>query len=385
MFDWLFDLVYSTPQTLQIILFVVFLIGGLFFLIKGADLFVDSASELAERLKIPAIVVGLTIVALGTSAPEASVSISSAIAGSNEISVGNIIGSNMFNLLVVLGFASIFMPVAIKRNIVKRDVLFMVISSVLLLVFSLLFASNDGFELMRWEGIVLLLLFVFYMVFVVIDAVKKNKQQQMGVVKNSIIASEQTNEISCDDGSLENSNREGMTTTNPPSSDRIENQAKDKPNRLKTKSVFALILLVLIGLVGVVAGGEFVTFGAKNVAIVMGVSEALVGLTIVAIGTSLPEFITSIVAIKKKQTDIALGNIIGSNVFNICLVLALSCIISPLAISLDVICYTIVMTVIFILFYAYSLLKNKISKRVGIVMLIVYILYFAMALILEFV
>jgi len=384
MFDWLFDLVYSTPRTWQIILFVVFLIAGLFFLIKGADLFVDSASELAERLKIPAIVVGLTIVALGTSAPEASVSISSAIAGSNEISIGNIIGSNMFNLLVVLGFASIFMPVVIKRDIVKRDVLFMVISSVLLLVFSLLFSANGGFELMRWEGVILLALFIFYMVFVVIDAVKKNKQEQLqkSTALNTTAENQSVNKIDCGNANIEIEKDNG---TNPPPTEKTENTQNEKPNKLKTKSVFVLIILVLIGLVGVVAGGEFVTFGAKNVAIVLGVSEALVGLTIVAIGTSLPEFITSIVAIKKKQTDIALGNIIGSNVFNTCLVLALSCIISPLAVSLDVICYTIIMTVIFVLFYAYSLFKNKISKKMGVIMLVLYVLYFAMALILEFV
>jgi len=360
MFDWLFNLVYQCTNWVQILLFIVFLVVGLFLLIKGADVFVDSASSIAERLKIPSIIIGLTIVAFGTSAPEASVSISSAIMGSNGISIGNIIGSNMFNLFIILGLSALFVPVAIKRDIVKRDVLVMVLSSVLLLIFSLFFAVNGSYELLRWEGIIMLVVFVAYMVYVIVDAKKKSKIEQ--------------------EKSLESDNKQEEGTEN-----KETNSAQNEPKKpAKQKSIWLLIGLLLLGLIAVVAGGEFVTFGAKNIAEQIGVSEALVGLTIVAVGTSLPELITSIVALKKKETDIALGNIIGSNIFNTLFILAASSAIAPLVVSLEVLIYTICMTVFFILFFVYALSHDKISKKAGAVMLLAYAVYFVMLMLVEF-
>lgn len=357
MFDWLFNLVYQCENWIQILLFVVFLVVGLVMLIKGADLFVDSASQIAEKLKIPSIIIGLTIVALGTSAPEASVSISSAIMGSNGISIGNIIGSNMFNLFLILGLSALFVPVAIKRDIVKRDVLVMVLSSVILLIFSLFFAVNGSYELLRWEGVVMLVVFIAYIVYVILDAKKSAKNQSAENVENTTLSDEKTD----------------------------TNSAQKEPEKnSKSKNIWLLIGLLLIGLIAVVAGGEFVTFGAKNIAEQIGVSEALVGLTIVAVGTSLPELITSVVALKKKETDIALGNVIGSNIFNTLFILAASSAIAPLVVSLEVLIYTICMTVFFILFFVYALSHDKISKKAGGVMLLAYAVYFVLLLLVEF-
>ena len=336
MFDWLYNLIYTLSGPLQGVLFVAFLLLGFLLLIKGADLFVNSASFIARAMEIPAIVVGMTLVAFGTSAPEASVSVSSALSGSAGISVGNIIGSNMFNILVVLGLSSIFVPVALERSVVKTDVVFMTVSSIVLLVFGLFFNANGQTMLLQIEAVILFLMLMAFLVYTVLKAIKDHVDEP------------------------------------------------DDKTITKKKIIFAVIG-VIVGLAGVVAGGDFVVFGAKNIAIGLGASEMLVGLTIVAVGTSLPELITSLVALKKKENEIALGNVIGSNIFNVLFVLGISGAIAPIAIELNAIIDMVIMAIMSIGFLIYCWFRKDINRATGIVMVSMYVAYLVYIVLRDFV
>ena len=309
---------------------------GFLLLIKGADLFVNSASFIARAMEIPAIVVGMTLVAFGTSAPEASVSISSSLSGSAGISVGNIIGSNMFNILVVLGLSSIFVPVALERSVVKTDVVFMTVSSIVLLVFGLFFNANGQTMLLQIEAVILFLMLMAFLVYTVLKAIKEHVDEP------------------------------------------------DDKTITKKKIIFAVIG-VIVGLAGVVAGGDFVVFGAKNIAMGLGASEMLVGLTIVAVGTSLPELITSLVALKKKENEIALGNVIGSNIFNVLFVLGVSGAIAPIAIELNAIIDMAIMAIMSIGFLIYCWFRKDINRATGIVMVSMYVAYLVYIVLRDFV
>ncbi|MBQ9791158.1 MAG: calcium/sodium antiporter [Clostridia bacterium] len=339
MFDWLYSFVFSNGVW-QNIFYILFLVVGFVLLIRGADTFVNSASTIAKAFKIPTIVIGMTIVAFGTSAPEAAVSISSSLSNSVGVCVGNIVGSNMFNLLVVLGLSAVFIPVALEREVVKTDVLFMTLASVLLMVCALIFGQNGNFMLIRIECIIMLVLIIAYVTWSVIKVLKNNKEE----------SAEEPKEIS-----------------------------EKKPN------IFMAVVLLIVGLAGIVVGGDFVVFGAKNIAISLGASELLVGLTIVAVGTSLPELITSLIAIRKKENEIALGNVIGSNLFNILFILGMSGTISPLPIAMNALIDIIILAVISIAFFIYCWFRKDINRVTGIVMVSMYVVYLVYIVLRDFI
>lgn len=349
--------VLNLPLWLQMTLFIVFIVGGFIALIKGADAFVSGASGIAKKLKVPAIIIGLTIVSIGTSLPEASVSISSAINKSADLSIGNVVGSNMFNTLVVLGFSLVFVAIALKKNVIFKDMLLMLISSILLLVFALFGNDANGNVLGRIECGILFAIFVGYIIYSVIDARKASK------LENTNLEIKQ-----------ENTNEENNSTI-----------AGEENNSIKPNNMGKNILLLLIGLIGIVIGGDLVVFGAKNFAINVGMSEILVGLTIVAVGTSLPELVTSIVAAKKKENEIALGNVIGSNMFNILFILGMTGLITPLSVSANVLIDIIIMTVLFIFVFIFSVIKKNLPRFLGYIFLLLYIAYLAYIILRDFV
>ncbi|NFH91880.1 calcium/sodium antiporter [Clostridium botulinum] len=267
----------------------IILLLGFVLLIKGADIFVDGASVIAKKLGIPAVIVGLTIVSLGTSAPELAVSLISSLNGSNEIAIGNVIGSNIFNTLMVLGTTAIVLPLIIKKATVKND--FLVNTSVTILLFLFTFDSlfiSDTNIISRLDGLILILICIFY----VVVLIKKTKKMPNEDLK------ENTNEL-----------KNSLVDTN-----------------IKV-NILHKVIFMIIGVAGIVVDS------ATNIAYSLGMSEKLVGLTIVAAGTSLPELVTSIVAALKGENDIALGNVLGSNIFNILLILGLSSLISPIHVS----------------------------------------------------
>lgn len=309
---------------MEILLNILLLLVGFVLLVKGADLFVDGAVGISQKLRIPAVVVGLTIVAFGTSAPEASVSIAAAIAGSNGIAVGNVLGSNMFNLLVVTGLSAIFMALPVSGGILRRDYPFMLLITAVMLGMFLLVTPND---LSRADGVILLLLFVFFLAYTVMGALKSRSSQ-----------TDETGEI---------------------------------PKLWKS------LLISIVGIVAIVIGGDLVVDNASAVAIAWGMDEILVGLTIVACGTSLPELVTSVVASKKGENDIAVGNVVGSNIFNILLVLGASATINPIKVGGEVIIDTIILIAVCLIF-AIPMYKNKqLGRTAGVLMVLTYAAYLA--------
>ncbi|MFD2630573.1 calcium/sodium antiporter [Oceanobacillus kapialis] len=304
------------------------LVVGFVLLIKGADLFVDGSSNIARLLRVPPILIGLTIVAFGTSSPEATVSIIAALEGSSDVSLGNVIGSNIFNLTLVVGIAAIIFPLKVENETIRKEIPFTLLAGgALLVVMNDMFLQGQGSNFISRSDGLIFLLFLSVFMYYVIEVALKSRQST---------------------------------------------QAEEIPKDIKWGKN---ILLTLLGLAGIVFGGELVVSNGTEIAYALGMSEALVGLTIIAVGTSLPELVTSISAALKKESEIALGNIVGSNIFNILFVLGASSVITPLTVSGKVVLDVIVMLLLTILLLVFSRTNFRIGKREGAVLAIVYIVY----------
>ena len=310
----------------------LFLVLGFILLIKGADYFVDGASAIAKKLRIPTLIIGLTIVAFGTSAPEAAVSITSALQGQNGIAIGNVVGSNIFNLLIVVGIAAFICPLKVKKSIIVKEFPFTLLSSVVLLVLAQdIFLKGSGENILdRADGILLLVFFGIFMYYLIELALT--------------------------------------------SRDEVEEEIGGMP-------LWKSITLSIGGMIAIVIGGKVVVDAATTIALQWGMSDRLVGLTIVAIGTSLPELVTSIIAARKGESDIALGNVIGSNIFNIFFVLGISASIHPIAITSSVVVDMIIMLIVTVVAYLFAASKMKINKIEGNILTVMYIAYMAFAII----
>ena len=301
----------------------VLLLVGFVLLIKGADFFVEGSSSLARILRIPSVIIGLTIVAMGTSAPEASVSINAALAGSNDIAISNVVGSNIFNGLVVVGVCAVLAAFQTNKDILKRDMpLNICVSAILCLMFL------DG-KLSRTEGILLLASMVLYLCFMIRSALK---------------------------------NRE-------PGAD------------IQTLSLPVSLLYIVGGLAAVIFGGDLVVDKACIIARSWGVSQNFIGLTIIAVGTSLPELETSIVATRKGDSSLALGNAIGSNLFNILFILGMSSVISPLHVLDESVIDCLLLTVSAVILYLFARSKKKMTRLEGAIGILLFISYTAYLLI----
>ena len=302
----------------------ILLIVGFILLIKGADYFVEGSSNLAKALKIPTLIIGLTVVAFGTSAPEAVVSIVASTKGSNEIALSNIIGSNIFNLLAVLGISAIVKGLKANRQIITKDFLFSILATLMLIAMMFdKFLSGDKLNIItRGEGLVLLSILVLYVYSLILTASKEKKL--------------------------------------------IKEKHKLTPRD---------ILMLVLGLSAVILGGELVVKSSQQIALNLGISETLVGLTIVSIGTSLPELVTSIVAAKKGETDIALGNVIGSNIFNILFVLGISSTLSPILVNSQSLIDVLILLGITIICYIFTIYNQRIGRTKGIIMTLTYLIF----------
>ncbi len=353
------------------------LIIGFFFLIKGADMFVEGAASIARKFNVPAMIIGLTIVAMGTSAPEAAVSITSSLAGQNDMSVANVVGSNFFNILVVLGVSSIIAKLPVQRNTIKKDAPFLLLVSALLLLFGLNLNIN------RIEGLIFLAVFTYFLVDTVKSAKKRdapflllvsallllfglnlNINRIEGLIFLAVFTYFLVDTVKSAKKSSQETANEAATT--------MDIEVAEESSMPKT------ILLSIIGVVGIVLGGDMVVNSATDIATSFGMSANLVGLTIVAVGTSLPEFVTSVVAIRKGETEIAIGNVIGSNIFNILLVLGLAATISPITISTLALIDVLFMVAITVLLYFFMKKDNSLVKSQGIMVVITVLLYFFM-------
>lgn len=302
---------------------VLLLIVGMLLLIKGADFFVDGASAIAKALKIPTLIVGLTLVSLGTTLPESSVSIMTAIQGSSDMSIGNVVGSNILNTLLILGLGAIICPILINKDAKKFDIPILCALYVLLLAFAFVITP---YRLDRWEGIILLVLLVSYLTFLVLRAKKRSAE---------------------------------MT---------IEDEEKAKP-------IWLSLILIVLGVAGIVGGARLVIDNATIVAYTLGMSEKLVGLTILSIGTSLPELVTGIVAAVKKENDIALGNIVGACTLNIIFILGTCSTIVPLTVAVASVVDMLVMLGTGLILLVFVSTSKKLNRYHGIAMLTLYLVY----------
>ena len=320
------DFITNGPLPLAIVCLII----GFVFLVKGADLFVEGSSSIAKKLKVPSIVIGLTIVAIGTSLPEAAVSITASVTNNNALAISNVLGSNIFNLMVVIGVCAILTPVAVQKDVVRRDLPFSVICALLLLVLGYMGSMSLG----HVDGIILLLLYIAFLGFMIYTAMKARKA-----------GNENSSEVVAE------------------------------AEEIKIMSVPKSILFIIIGAVGIMIGGDVVVDSAVNIATSFGMSQTLVGLTIVASGTSLPELVTSVVAAKKKEVDMALGNAIGSNVANILMILGIASSISPIPFHMEDLIDICVLVVFSLLIWLFAWTKKRIDKGEGLVMVVLYVIY----------
>ena len=303
---------------------VVLLIVGFVLLIKGSDFFVDGSSNIASILKIPTLIVGLTIVAFGTSAPEAAVSITSSLAGSNALAVSNVIGSNLFNMLLIIGLCALLNELKIGRDVIEQDLPFLVVITAILVAFIIF-----GWNILQIEGIILLLILVGYLAYIVYNA-RKTKEAQI-----------------------------------------VENPKMGLPRSL---------IYIVGGIAGIAIGADLVVDSASYIAMAFGMSETLVGLTIVAMGTSLPELVTSLTALKKDENELIIGNVIGSNIFNILFVLGASSAISPILVNSNMLIDILLMLGVTILFFIFGKTQDKYDKKEGFVLVALFVIYMAFAI-----
>ena len=306
---------------------ICLLIVGMVLLIKGADFFVEGSSKIAKALKIPSLIIGLTLVSMGTSAPEASVSINAALNNLNDLSIGNVVGSNIFNTLFIVGISAIFTTLVISEDMKKYDIPIMIGTYLMLILFSF---GTTKYRLDIIESLILLVTFVSYIIFLIYRAKK-----------------------------------------NPP----VEEENEEKPSIIKN------VIFATIGLAAIIFGGDLVVDNASKIAIRLHMSEALVGLTIVAVGTSLPELVTSIVASIKKENDIALGNVVGSNIFNIIFILGTSSTISTLTVNSIALFDMLIMLGSGIIIMIYALCSKNIKKWQGILIFVLYVVYLTLIII----
>ena len=302
----------------------ILLIVGFVLLIKGSDFFVDGSSNIASILKIPTIIVGLTIVAFGTSAPEAAVSITSSLSGSNALAVSNVIGSNLFNMMLIIGLCAFLKELKISRDVLNKDLPFLVLITAILSAFIII-----EWSISRIEGIILFLLVIAYIAYLVYSARKTKEAQVVEKPKMSLLRS---------------------------------------------------IIYIVGGVAGIIIGADFVVDSASYIAMAFGMSETLVGLTIVAMGTSLPELVTSLTALKKDENQLIIGNVIGSNIFNILFVLGASSAISPISINPNMLVDVALMLGVTILFFIFGKTQDKYDKKEGFLLVALFIAYMAFAI-----
>lgn len=313
------------------LLAVVALLVGFVFLVKGADFFVEGSSSVAKRFHVPSIIIGLTIVAMGTSLPEAAVSISASMQNANSLAISNAVGSNIFNMMVVIGVCAVLTPVAVQKQTLVKDFPFSVVCALVLLGLGVW-----GMTLGRVDGIVLLVLFAVFIGVLIRQALKAN--------------------------------RSGKAQAN---------ESIEAGEEIEVLPMWKNILFIVGGGAAIVLGGDVVVESSRNIAVACGMSETLVGLTVVSIGTSLPELVTSFVAAKKNEVDMALGNAIGSNVFNILFVLGLAATISPIGFITENIIDIVILCAFSFVVWLMAWTKRRLDKGEGLIMVLLYAAYVA--------
>ena len=316
---------------------ILLLAVGFAFLVKGADVFVEGSSSIAKKLKVPPIIIGLTIVAMGTSLPETAVSVTASLVQNNELAVSNVVGSNIFNLMFVIGVCSILTPIMVQKATVVRDIPLSLGCALFLLVLGISgLGDKAGMTLGHADGVIFLIVFAGYIFTMVRSAMKARAAGQ-----------------------------------------KVEIEGVEECDNMKELSYGKSILFLIVGAAAIAFGGDLTVDTASRIAIELGMSQTLVGLTIVSIGTSLPELVTSVVAARKNEVDMAVGNAVGSNIFNILMVLGISSAISPVALIRENIIDIVLLMVFSVMVWIFAGTRKKIERKEGIIMVVVYLVYCA--------
>lgn len=316
---------------------ILLLAVGFAFLVKGADFFVEGSSSIAKKLKVPPIIIGLTIVAMGTSLPETAVSVTASLVQNNELAVSNVVGSNIFNLMFVIGVCSILTPIMVQKATVVRDIPLSLGCALFLLVLGISgLGDKTGMTLGHADGVIFLIVFAGYILTMVRSAMKARAAGQ-----------------------------------------KVEIEGVEECDNMKELSYGKSILFLIVGAAAIAFGGDLTVDTASRIAIELGMSQTLVGLTIVSIGTSLPELVTSVVAARKNEVDMAVGNAVGSNIFNILMVLGISSAISPVALIRENIIDIVLLMVFSVMVWIFAGTRKKIERKEGIIMVVVYLVYCA--------
>ena len=316
---------------------ILLLAVGFAFLVKGADFFVEGSSSIAKKLKVPPIIIGLTIVAMGTSLPETAVSVTASLVQNNELAVSNVVGSNIFNLMFVIGVCSILTPIMVQKATVVRDIPLSLGCARVLLVLGISgLGDKTGMTLGHADGVIFLIVFAGYIFTMVRSAMKARAAGQ-----------------------------------------KVEIEGVEECDNMKELSYGKSILFLIVGAAAIAFGGDLTVDTASRIAIELGMSQTLVGLTIVSIGTSLPELVTSVVAARKNEVDMAVGNAVGSNIFNILMVLGISSAISPVALIWENIIDIVLLMVFSVMVWIFAGTRKKIERKEGIIMVVVYLVYCA--------
>ena len=316
---------------------ILLLAVGFAFLVKGADFFVEGSSSIAKKLKVPPIIIGLTIVAMGTSLPETAVSVTASLVQNNELAVSNVVGSNIFNLMFVIGVCSILTPIMVQKATVVRDIPLSLGCALFLLVLGISgLGDKTGMTLGHADGVIFLIVFAGYIFTMVRSAMKARAAGQ-----------------------------------------KVEIEGVEECDNMKELSYGKSILFLIVGAASIAFGGDLTVDTASRIAIELGMSQTLVGLTIVSIGTSLPELVTSVVAARKNEVDMAVGNAVGSNIFNILMVLGISSAISPVALIRENIIDIVLLMVFSVMVWIFAGTRKKIERKEGIIMVVVYLVYCA--------
>mgnify|MGYP004622235755 FL=1 len=316
---------------------ILLLAVGFAFLVKGADFFVEGSSSIAKKLKVPPIIIGLTIVAMGTSLPETAVSVTASLVQNNELAVSNVVGSNIFNLMFVIGVCSILTPIMVQKATVVRDIPLSLVCALLLLVLGISgLGDKAGMTLGHADGIIFPIVFAGYIFTMVRSAMKARAAGQ-----------------------------------------KVEIEGVEECDNMKELSYGKSILFLIVGAAAIAFGGDLTVDTASRIAIELGMSQTLVGLTIVSIGTSLPELVTSVVAARKNEVDMAVGNAVGSNIFNILMVLGISSAISPVALIRENLIDIVLLMVFSVMVWIFAGTRKKIERKEGIIMVVVYLVYCA--------
>ena len=319
----------------NIVLVIVLLVLGFVFLIKGADFFVEGSSSVAKRFHVPSIIIGLTVVAMGTSLPETAVSVTASLVNNNTLAISNAVGSNIFNIMVVIGVCAILTPVAVSRQTIVQDIPVSAICAILLAALGMLgIADATNMTLGRLDGAIMLIVFAIYL-FVLVRTAMKSAKSRGAEAK----------------------------------------EAESKEDEVKVISVPLSLLFIIGGAAAIAFGGKLTVSTASRIASDLGMSQTLIGLTIVSIGTSLPELVTSVVAARKNEVDMALGNAVGSNIFNILMVLGIASVLSPINFITENIIDIVVLLVFTLVVWLFGATKKSIARVEGLIMVLLYVAY----------